>query len=76
MSTLPDARSKKNRRGRRTGRFIFAQWGDENGQASGALANNFPADAANSCFHGWLYGAMQDFGQEERRLRGCSLAIY
>jgi hypothetical protein len=37
--------------------------GDENSQASGALANNFPANAANNRFHGWLYGAGWNFGQ-------------
>jgi hypothetical protein len=38
--------------------------GDENGQASGMLANNLPADNAGNRFHGALYRADVEFGQE------------
>jgi hypothetical protein len=37
--------------------------GDENGQASSALANNLPADDAGNRFHGAFYGAALVFGQ-------------
>ncbi|WP_160168886.1 hypothetical protein [Sinorhizobium medicae] len=38
--------------------------GDENGQASGSLANNLPADNADNRFHGDPYRASLGGGQE------------
>jgi len=47
-----------------TGSFvIWVYAGDENGQASEALANNGPANDAEARFHGRCYGARRDFGQ-------------
>jgi len=47
-----------------TGSFvIWGYAGDENGQASEALANNGPANDAEARFHGRCYGARRDFGQ-------------
>jgi hypothetical protein len=47
-----------------TGSFvIWVYAGDENGQASEALANNGPANDAEARFHDALYGAGGRFGQ-------------
>jgi len=43
--------------------------GDENGQASGALANNLPADNADNRFHGDPYRASLGAGQEESAMQ-------
>jgi hypothetical protein len=39
-------------------------FGDENGQASGSLANNLPANNADNRFHGDPYRASPGAGQE------------
>jgi hypothetical protein len=39
-------------------------YGDENGQASGSLANNVPANNADNRFHGDPYRASPGAGQE------------
>ena len=53
-----------------TGSFvIWVYAGDENGQASEALANNDPADDAEARFHDALYGARRDFGQGQSACR-------
>jgi hypothetical protein len=46
--------------------------GDENGQASETLANNFPADNADNRFHGRLYRSTMVIGQGgyKRRVGG------
>ncbi|WP_429808341.1 hypothetical protein [Ensifer sp. B1-9] len=46
--------------------------GDENGQASGTLANNLPADNADNRFHAPTYRASPDFGQEVSRMQAQS----
>jgi hypothetical protein len=43
--------------------------GDENGQASGTLANNLPADNADNRFHGAPYRASLGAGQEESAMQ-------
>ncbi|WEX78461.1 hypothetical protein PYH37_003352 [Sinorhizobium numidicum] len=43
--------------------------GDENGQASGSLANNLPADNADNRFHGDPYRASYGAGQEASRMQ-------
>jgi hypothetical protein len=48
----------------RPGRLSSWILGDENGQASEALANNFPADNADNRFHGRLYRSTTVIGQE------------
>jgi hypothetical protein len=53
-----------------TGSFvIWVYAGDENGQASEALANNGPANDAEARFHDALYGAGRGFGQGFHTLR-------
>jgi hypothetical protein len=43
--------------------------GDENGQASGALANDLPANNADNRFHGASYRASPGAGQEACRMQ-------
>jgi hypothetical protein len=43
--------------------------GDENGQASGSLANNLPANNADNRFHGDPYRASHGVGQEVSRMQ-------
>ncbi|MNY67980.1 hypothetical protein D3C86_2056710 [compost metagenome] len=46
--------------------------GDENGQASEALANNLPADNAGNRFHGHTYRASHGAGQVVSGMRSTA----